>query len=101
MEKHKKHNMRETSLQNFRNPEFQKKLGTRQLEVYKAISRLCDIQKDCTDYEVAKFLNKQDPNYVRPRRYELVNKYKMVGYKRKRKCNVTGKIALAWGVLKR
>ena len=93
--------MQETSLQNFSNPNFQRKLGCRQLEIYRAIDELCKIQGDCTDYEVTKYLNKQDPNYVRPRRYELVNKYKMVGYKRKRTCNVTGKVALAWGVLKR
>lgn len=99
MGKHKTHNMQETSLQNWNDKEFQKKLGGRQLEIYEAICRLCSMQGDCTDYEVARFLNKGDPNYVRPRRYELVNKFKMVGFKTKRICKVTGKIALAWGVL--
>ena len=76
-------------------------LGERQILVLKAIRELCKIQGDCTDQEIKRHLGKAEPNFVRPRRNELVNDFKLVGYNQKRECQVTGKTALAWKVLDR
>lgn len=76
--------------------EIKEKMGERQLEVYEAIEEL----GEPTDYEIARLLFKLDPNYVRPRRYELVNKLKMVGFAGKRKCTVTNKMAMTWRILR-
>lgn len=70
-------------------------------ERYVAIIQALSSTIDATDYELAKMLGKSDPNYVRPRRYELVNKYKLVCYSQTRKCFITGKTALAWKLLKK
>ena len=60
--------------------------------------RLCQLEGDATDYEIAKFLGKDDPNYVRPRRYELLNRLKVIEESRERPCKVTGKKAIAWKI---
>lgn len=74
-------------------------LGERHKIIFHAIQDLTKDQGDATDSEIMKYLFKNDPNFVRPRRYELVNKLKMVGFSRKRVCQVTGKVVLAWKVL--
>ena len=94
-----KKNVQETSLEAFE--DIQEKIGDRQLEILLTLRKLCAIQTDATDYEIAIALGKRDPNYVRPRRWELVNQLKLVGFSRKRICQVTGKKALAWKVLDR
>lgn len=73
------------------------KLNSRYITILAALSRT----RDATDYELSKMLGQDDPNFVRPRRYELVNKYKLVGYSQTRQCSITGKTALAWKLLKR
>ena len=53
-----------------------------------------------SDYEIASFLEFEDPNKVRPRRYELVyNFYKpFLEEKGKRVCRKTGKTVFVWGL---
>ena len=48
-----------------------------------------------TDYEIARVLGKSDPNFVRPRRRELV-KMGLVFKAGKRECSVTRKLANVW-----
>ena len=86
--------IQETSLLSYE--DIQPKLGKRQMEVFGAIRLLCEEQNDVTDQEIREYLGEEDPNYVRPRRYELVNKHKKVRFSKTRRCKVTGKIAMAW-----
>lgn len=51
-----------------------------------------------TDKEIAERLCVPDPNYVRPRRFELVEAG-LVEEHVKRKCRVTGKTSIAWIVV--
>ena len=64
-----------------------------------------DIGQPSTDMEVAKFFNKTDPNYIRPRRNELAETDKekrllnkpLIQYSGiKRKCKVTGMTCMTW-----
>jgi len=89
--------IQETSLQSFK--EIQPKLSERHSEIYNALKELCTIQGDATDQEIKVKLGKAEANYVRPRRFELVNKLKMVGFSQKRQCKITGKTCLAWKTL--
>jgi len=75
------------------------KISERYESILQAITELCIRQNDCTDQEIKEHLNKPDANFVRPRRFELVNKLKRVAYSQTRKCKVTGKTALAWRIL--
>lgn len=84
----------QTSLLAFQ--QIKPKMGKRQEEVFNALCKLCEQQEDATDQEIRVFLGKDEPNYVRPRRYELVNSLKKVCSSNKRKCKVTGKVAIAW-----
>lgn len=52
-----------------------------------------------TDSELALKLGFTDPNKVRPRRFELVNKFEDVEEKEKRICTITGKVCKAWGLI--
>jgi len=90
--------IQETSREAFK--DIQESLGERQILVLNALKRLCQMYGSATDREIAFHLSKGDPNFVRPRRFELVNKYKLVGFAIKRPCRITGKTALAWKVLK-
>lgn len=60
--------------------------------------------KPSTDREIARHLVKGDPNFVRPRRFELADKsqkyfYKpLLEYVSKRECEVSGKTAIVWGL---
>ena len=89
-------NIRDTSIEAYhdlvRHP---RELNGRYLEM-----ALEEIGEPSTDLEIACFLGKKDPNYVRPRRHELSNpKYfdppVLVDYG-KRKCRVSGKMAYQW-----
>ena len=91
--------IQETSLQAYK--EILPEMGERQLIVLNALRELCNANLDATDQEIRVYLRKADPNYVRPRRNELVNKFKLVGFSQKRPCKVTGKTSLAWKVLDR
>jgi len=53
-----------------------------------------------SDYEIAEYLGFDDPNKVRPRRFELVyNFYKpFLEEKCKRVCRRTGKMVFVWGL---
>lgn len=53
-----------------------------------------------SDYEIASFLEFEDPNKVRPRRYELVNNFykPFLEEKGKRVCRMTGKTVFVWGL---
>ena len=88
----------DTSKEAYRN--IQESIGERQLEILNAIRKISTVQDDCTDTEVMTYLRKQDPNYVRPRRNELVNKFKLVGFSRNRKCLATGATCMAWKPLR-
>lgn len=97
MSTHKGHNMQETSMRSWE--DIQSKLGERYKEILDALENLWMLNGDATDQEIKSFLGKLDANYVRPRRFELVNHYKLVGFSQKRKCLVTGKTAMAWKIL--
>lgn len=89
--------IQETSIQAYK--DLLPELGERQILILKAIRDLTNKQGDATDQEIKVYLGSLDPNFVRPRRNELVNDFKLVGYSQKRECRVTGKTALAWKVL--
>jgi len=82
--------MKQTSLEAYE--QIQPELSERQNQILEALTEL----EEATDYEIADHLGKTDPNYVRPRRHELVNDFKYVGFSQKRKCKMTGKTCLAW-----
>ena len=67
MQMHINHYVRDTSMLSF--IDIQDKLSDRHTEY---ISSLVDIGKPSSDSEVVKNFGKQDPNYFRPRRYELM-----------------------------
>lgn len=92
--KHQEHHIEETSLIAWN--EIQGTLGERQRIVLNALYELTRIYGDATDYEITSYLSKPDPNYVRPRRHELVNKYKLICFSQQRICRVTGKKSMAW-----
>lgn len=72
-------------------------INGRRLEVLKALN---DIGTPSTDQEIKKHLQKSEPNYVRPRRFELVE----LGYIEcfiKRDCKVTGKKVYTWKITPR
>lgn len=57
-------------------------------------------QPDSTDAEITRFLGKEDPNFVRPRRYELEHELGLVERSGKKVCTITGRTALTWRVKK-
>jgi hypothetical protein len=64
---------------------------------YREILQLLAQRGPMTDREIARQLGFTDPNAVRPRRHELteLNYVFPLG---KRKCNVTGKTSIEWGI---
>jgi len=88
----------QTSLTAFE--EIKPKISARHQIILNALKDLNNKGEDATDYELAVYLGYSDPNFVRPRRYELVNKFKLVGLSEKRICSISGKMALAWKVLR-
>ncbi len=73
-------------------------LGERQRIVYGALKELCKNRRDATDSEIALHLGRGDPNYVRPRRNELAYKLGLIMLSSRRKCNVTGRLCMAWRI---
>lgn len=69
-------------------------LGERQRLVYELIRRY----PEHTDRELAQLAGAGDPNQVRPRRSELSDKG-LVAEAGKRRCEVTGKLAMTWRIV--
>ena len=88
--------IQDTSRQSY-DEEKRKGLSERQTEVFEIIKSLGG--QGITDREIAAQLGVSDPNYVRPRRFELVEAGAVVPGM-KRKCNVTGKTSITWRVAK-
>jgi hypothetical protein len=82
-------NIQETSRQSL------KELGQETIsERYKEyLNSLWELDQPSTDQEVSKHLGHADPNYFRPRRFELENKYGFIMECKARCCNITGKMA--------
>jgi len=76
--------------------ELMPKLGERQAAVLQTIAAF----PDRTDSELTHLLNHRDPNYVRPRRYEL-EKSGFIRATGKRECAVTGRKAYIWRISER
>ena len=59
-----------------------------------------DLGVPSSDYEIAGHMGFDDPNKVRPRRYELVNDFykPFLEEKGKRVCKCTGKTVFVWGL---
>lgn len=55
-------------------------------------------QPDSTDAELTHFLGKEDPNFVRPRRYELEHELGLIIRSGKKVCSITGRTALTWRI---
>lgn len=85
--------VRQTSLKAYMELEIEGKLGARQIEVLKAFYRY----GPKTDLEMVKILGYKDANRLRPRRNELVG-LEYMEEKGKRKCTVSGRTAIVWGV---
>jgi len=71
--------------------EIQSRLSHDQGIIYEALGRLVV----ATDSEIAAHLGYDDPNKVRPRRFELVEQGLVEEHDR-HICRVTGKLAIAW-----
>ncbi len=83
--------MRDTSLEAYN--EMQPKIGIRQYAILNAIKSLGAV----TDYEITRYLGQLDPNYVRPRRKELLDMGLIVECE-KRKCSVTKRTVWTWRI---
>ncbi|WP_020613246.1 hypothetical protein [Sediminispirochaeta bajacaliforniensis] len=69
-------------------------LGERQHLVYELIRRY----PEHTDRELAQLAGAGDPNQIRPRRTELLDKG-VITESGKRRCEVTGKLAKTWRIV--
>lgn len=92
---HSKHAVRETSIDSY--AEELPALGKRQQEVFDMIVSLNMEDKYPTDREIARELDYDDPNKVRPRRYELM-KLGLITEAGLRTCEVSGKVSLTWKI---
>lgn len=72
--------------------EKRKGIGERQAIILDVIRTYGPI----TDKEIAERLCVPDPNYVRPRRFELVEAKLVEELLPKRRCRVSGKTAMQW-----
>ena|SRR3990167_3568381 len=95
--------IRETSTKSY-NEERQKGLTDRHDEILNILRTFGSM----TDFEIAAALGKTDPNYVRPRRFELCSPaYDFLveqdfTYKNgKKKCAITGKTSMVWRISER
>ena len=84
--------IQETSLLAFR--EIQPHLGMKQAEVFKVLKAASDTHFDFTNCELA-FLLDWPINCVTPRVFEL-RSFGLVVLSRKRMCERTGRLAMAW-----
>ena len=81
--------VRQTSIESYQ--EIRPILGRDQEVVYAALLEL----KEATDSELANHLGCEDPNKVRPRRFELMRSG-LVTEATRRQCRITSKTAIAW-----
>ena len=92
---HRFHNVRDTSRRSYHDlVSHPFEINGRRLEVLEAIN---DLGIPVTDQEIKKHLGKVEPNYVRPRRNELVEQG-LVECFIKRPCLVTGKKVYTWKI---
>lgn len=87
--------IQQTSLQSYGEILSSNKVSDRHDEIYRALLKI----GEGTDREICYQLGQHDPNYVRPRRNELV-KLGLVRQVCKRTCDITGKTAIVWKVEK-
>lgn len=87
---HIEHFIRDTSLESF--DDIQDKISKRQMEY---MELLYEIGYPSSDYEVTVQGGYDDPNYFRPRRYELM-KYGFIIENGKRPCKITNKTVCVW-----
>ncbi len=85
--------MRQTSLLAFNLLRERQVLSSRRREVLDMIFNL----GSATDQEIRLALGVADPNYVRPRRFEL-EKTGLIFNHGKRACKVTGRVAMVWEI---
>jgi len=83
--------IRETSLEVFNELVRDGTFSQREAEVYIALNHL----QEATDREITTYMGKSDPNYVRPRRKELVDQ-NLIIEAGKRKCRITNMTSLVW-----
>lgn len=83
--------VRDTSLASY----VEEKKSGRLSEREQWILEWMDMVGPCTDRELAKHMGFNDPNMIRPRRKELVDKG-LVVEAGKRKCGVSGKTSIVW-----
>lgn len=94
--------VRQTSLLAFENLRESKSLGARQELVLSAIKFLLRTQEDVTDSEITAYLfrnrliPRMDPNFVRPRRFELLHDYHLIVESKQRVCEISAVKAIAW-----
>jgi hypothetical protein len=81
--------VRQTSIEAYRDLQD---IGNRQQIVFDVLKLY---PHGLTDREIAEKLGYDDPNKIRPRRFELVEKGLLIELP-KRICSVSGKKALAW-----
>jgi len=90
---HAQHVMRPTSIEAYM--DIITNLGERQKTILRAIIELYEKGGTPTDREIAQHLRVSDPNFVRPRRFELM-KLGVIVESEKRICLVSNKKALTW-----
>ena len=83
--------MIQATSQNSFKEEKRKGIGERQALILRVIHDHGPI----TDKEIAERLHVPDPNFVRPRRFELMDAG-LIEIHEKRKCRCTGKTSIAW-----
>lgn len=91
--------IQQTSIQAYE--ELQPQLPARHAEILHALSRLQKVYGDASDSEIAAYLGKEDKNYVRPRRFELVNEKHLIVYSQTRQCRETKKRVKTWKIVRR
>jgi len=87
--------IRQTSLWSYQ--EIKPKISERQQQILDVLVENGE-QTGLTDQEITGKLGKSDPNYVRPRRFELYKLGIVIDYC-KRVCKITGKISTEWRLL--
>ena len=82
-------NVTETSKLAFR--ELDKETIAQRYQEY--LKGLWELDQPSTDQEVSKHLGHADPNYVRPRRFELENFHRLIFECNSRECSITHRMA--------
>jgi hypothetical protein len=82
-------NVTETSKQSLR--ELPKETIAHRYQEY--LNALWDMQQPSTDFEVCQYMGHADPNYFRPRRFELENFHRLIFECKTRQCSVTKHMA--------